>query len=191
MKLVPGQDATSFFVDTSLERALRPILHSAMDATNAQFGNVQISVPETCALRIVVQRGFKRPFLEFFRIVANEATSACGAALQNGQRVVVHNVESSRLYDDSSRRAMLNAGALACQSTPIVIRGQGVVGVLSTHFDRPHRCSPRQLGRVDALVREAAMLMARCPTRSTSTDVTIRREELRDQSPKTRIIRGG
>jgi hypothetical protein len=183
-------DTTAFFSETALEKALLAILDSALDASNAQFGNIQIRLPETNALRLIVQRGFKRPFLEFFRIVSNDATSACGAAFDDAERVVVYDVQSSRRYDDASRRTMLTAGALACQSTPIVVRDHSVVGMLSTHFAKPHRCSDRQLRHIDALAREAAVLMARRTTHSTSAGVMRMREALRDESTKTRVIRG-
>ena len=190
MNAFASVDTTAFFSETALEKALLAILDSALDASNAQFGNIQIRLPETNALRLIVQRGFKRPFLEFFRIVSNDATSACGAAFDDAERVVVYDVESSRRYDDASRRTMLTAGAFACQSTPIVDRDRTVVGMLSTHFSKPHRCSDKQLRHIDALAREAALVMARRTAHSASDDVVRMREALRDASAKTRVIRG-
>ena len=149
--------------DTELEERLLVLLDRAIEITNADFGNIQIKDSYEGHLRIAVQRGFKRPFLEYFRIVPGNHCS-CGSALSSGRRVVVRNVESSRLYADGSRQAMLVAGALACQSTPIVGQSRRVVGVLSTHYRQPIRSSIPALRRVDEVAREAAATIERFRT---------------------------
>jgi len=146
--------------DTEFEGRLLVLLDRAIELTKADFGNIQVKDSGERHLRIVVQRGFQRPFLEFFRIVADDRFS-CGTALSSCQRVVVRDVKSSKLYTNSSRQAMLDAGVLACQSTPIVARSGRVVGVLSTHYRRPLRASLPALRQVDAIAREAAATIER------------------------------
>jgi len=146
--------------DTEFEGQLLVLLDRAIEATKADFGSIQVKDPGERHLRIVVQRGFQRPFLELFRIVADDHC-ACGTALSNCRRVVVRDVEASKLYADSARQAMLEAGARACQSTPIICRSGRVVGVLSTHYRRPLRASQPALRRVDEIAREAALTIER------------------------------
>src|SRR4029077_5608790 len=108
------------------------------------------------ALKIAVQRGFGDRFLAFFATVQNESASACGAVLNSRERVVVEDVAHSPIFADTpALEVMLEAGARACQSTPLVSKGR-VLGVLSTHFERPHRPDERVLRLLDLLARQAA-----------------------------------
>lgn len=176
-----------FFSETQLEALLLPVLDCAIEATSADFGNIQLRVPTSRHLKIVVQRGFEWPFLDFFRIVA-DAASGCGAAMQNAERVIVRDVASSPLYTDAGRQAMLDAGALACQSTPIMTKSRQILGMLSTHYRRPFRPSKQQLQRVDRLTRRAAVLIQLQLTSENRSDVTRVIDEFRDRSPKTRTV---
>ena len=143
----------------ALENALQAILDSAIFATNAQFGNIQLRVAEG-ALCIAVQRGFKRPFLEFFGWVLNADDCACGLALGHAERIIVEDVRSSSIFSDATRDVLRAAGALAVQSTPLVFKEDGaVVGMLSTHYRTPSRPLRRQLAQVDALAERAAALL--------------------------------
>ena len=176
-----------FLSDTRLEAALLPVLDSAIDATAADFGNIQLRTPEGNHLKIVVQRGFRRPFLEFFAVVADE-TTCCGAALAGGRRVIVSDVHSSQIFTDAGRKTMLEACALACQSTPIISTNGTVLGMLNTHFRAPHRPLRCQLSRVDALSRQIAKLLQSPPPDSQVGEVTKAIEEYRGRSTKTRVI---
>lgn len=173
---------------TRLANELDPILERAIRATGAAIGNIQILDPAVHGLRILVQRGFEPPFLDYFRVVRAH-TAACGAALETRRRTVVGDVTISSLFTPRARRVMLAAGARSCQSTPIAIDGE-VVGVISTHFHEAHLPAPRELARIDALVREAAAIIGSLGLVNDS-DVEARtiRDELHEMSDKTRIIR--
>ena len=71
---------------------LHDILDAAIEITGAQMGNIQLL--EADVLRITAQRGFERPFLEFFASVHGDQ-AACGAALQRAERVIVDDVVTS------------------------------------------------------------------------------------------------
>ena len=176
-----------FLSDTQLEAALLPVLDSAIDATAADFGNIQLRTQEGSQLKIVVQRGFRRPFLEFFAVVADE-TSCCGAAMAGSRRVIVSDVQSSAIFTEAGRHTMLEAGALACQSTPIISTSGTVLGMLSTHFREPHRPLRCQLSRVDGLSRQIARLLQAPPADSQVGEVARAIEEYRERSTKTRVI---
>jgi signal transduction histidine kinase len=70
--------------------------------------------------------------------------------------VLVEDVRVAPEYSDVSRAVMLDAGILAGQSTPLVSHGGDLLGVISTHFREPHRCTDAQLRLVDLFARHAA-----------------------------------
>jgi GAF domain-containing protein len=51
---------------------------------------------------------------------------------------------------------MQRAGALACQSTPLVSGSGELLGMLSTHYERPHEPLPEELQVVDLVARVAS-----------------------------------
>jgi PAS domain S-box-containing protein len=137
---------------------LHDILDAAIEITGAQMGNIQLL--EGDVLRITAQRGFDRPFLEFFASVHGEQ-AACGAALQRGERVIVDDVLNSPIFAGTSALdVMIAAGARAVQSTPLVSRSGRVLGMFSTHYRRaPQQPSGRVLRLLDILARQAADLI--------------------------------
>lgn len=167
-----------------LEAALLPLLDSAIRASAADFGNIQFCDPYAGVLRIVAQRGFSQSFLEFFRFVEKKGT-ACGAALNNGARIVVHDVRVSPLFSESTRRAVLEADARAVQSTAIRSATGLVVGVLSTHYRRAGVPTAEQLKEMDGVIPDVAAILE-----TRVADVRRFIEHLHDESPKTRTIRG-
>jgi hypothetical protein len=145
---------TDRYFDSENERrsVLCKALEAAIEITEADLGNLQLLDPATGALRIVAQHGFKRDFVEFFDQV-HKGEAACGTALQNAQRIVVENVVRSPIFiGSSSLEVMLDAGAHAVQSTPIVDWSGTVSGVLSTHYRTPHRPPERNLRFLDLLL---------------------------------------
>src|SRR6185312_15674937 len=129
-------------------------LDAAIAITGADKGNIQLLDPKSDVLRIAVQRGFDKPFLDFFSIVHDGEGSSCGAALQSAERVVVEDVTRSEVFVGTpSLPVMLAAGALAVQSTPLRNSNGAVMGMISTHFARPHRPDEQQLRFMDLLAR--------------------------------------
>ncbi len=138
---------------------LGEIMDAGIEITNADMGNIQLL--EDGVLKIVSQRGFEQPFLDFFNQV-HEGQAACGSALRNRERVIVQDVARSPVFAGShARDAMLAAGALAVQSTPLISRSGQLLGMFSTHFRNPHTPSERELRLLDVLARQAADLIER------------------------------
>src|SRR5215469_11635423 len=69
-------------------RAWEYVLDAALSVGSADFANVQLVHPRLFGLELITHRGFRRPFLEFFRFVADD-NSACGAALKRRRPVIV------------------------------------------------------------------------------------------------------
>jgi PAS domain S-box-containing protein len=120
---------------------------------------VQLIGPQTGALEIVAQKGFQEEFLTHFKSV-QEADTACGRALQQGQRVIIEDVLTDEAFAPH-RQVAASAGFRAVQSTPLFSRNGEPLGMLSTHFRVPHRPSERELRLTDLYVRQAAELIER------------------------------
>ncbi len=142
--------------------ARRAVLSSALDAalglTGAPMGNLQVLDSATRTLNIVAQRGFGPEFLGFFQSTS-PGDAACGNALESGAPVVVEDVRTSPVYSPASRKAMLDAEAFSCQSTPILGQDDRVLGVLSTHYRAPHRFEPGELQPVQEIAGRTARLL--------------------------------
>lgn len=136
---------------------LREILDAAIAFTQSAKGNIQLFGSESGALEIAAQRGFEEPFLKYFEHVSPEKASACGAAMQAGERVVVEDVTRSELFrGQPSLDVLLQAGVRAVQSTPLLTGSGKLLGMISTHFSAPHRPNERELRFMDLLARLAA-----------------------------------
>jgi GAF domain-containing protein len=132
------------------------ILDAAIEAAQADRGNVQLVNPTTGALEIVAHRGFGPDFLAFFREV-RDAGSACGAAMRARRCAVVEDVRTHSTFAGTAARAVvLDAGVLAVQSTPIIAPSGQLVGMISTHFRAPGGVPASRLHLVALIARQAA-----------------------------------
>lgn len=152
--------STKLASHSDIATLLGEVLDAAIAATGTDMGNVQLLDPASGELRIIAQRGFLKPFLEFFNSV-HDGMAACGTALKDGKRVIVENVESDPLFDDESRKMMLAAGALSVQSTPFITRSGRLLGIFSTHYRAPRSFDERNLRLLDMLAQQAADLIER------------------------------
>lgn len=148
--------AISFTQDSvSRERHLRAVglypvleegLEDALAILKADRGNIQIVDPVSGSLTIAMQTGFSDEFLEYFAVVDDEA-SACGRAAQQHAQTVVVDVNTDPGFAPH-REIAAASGFRAVQSTPLVDQYQRVVGVLSTHYPRPHCPPARELALI-------------------------------------------
>jgi PAS domain S-box-containing protein len=140
---------------------LSEILTAALAITGADMGNIQL-LDDAGALRIEAQHGFSGGFLEFFNTVHEGEASACSAALDNRERIVVEDVEKSPIFAGTpSLKVLLDAGVRAVQSTPMVSHNGVLVGMLSTHYRKPKRPTDRDLRLIDLLARQSADLIGK------------------------------
>jgi GAF domain len=122
---------------------LGKVLEGALSLTGADYGNIQIIDPATGSLSIVTQAGFGPDFLDYFAVVDDEGC-ACGRAAKNGAQVVVDDVYTDPGFAPH-REIAAASGFRAVQSTPLADYAGRLVGMVSTHFQRPHRPSGRDL----------------------------------------------
>jgi PAS domain S-box-containing protein len=158
---------------------MRDCVANALDAAiaiaGADKGNLQLRNETDGRLVIAAERGFDRPFLEFFASVGAGECAACGAAARAGTRVAVEDVERSELFaGQPAQRVLLEAGVRAVQSTPLVASDGSILGIISTHYSEPHRFDPNVLRRLDALARQMGDYLQRA-----RADESLRRSESR------------
>jgi PAS domain S-box-containing protein len=165
-ELASELEAMTRLHDFSMERAsieLQPFLEEVLDATialqNADFGNIQLYNPETQTLEIVAQHGFQKDFLDYFRVV-REDSSACGRARQQQKRVIIEDVLTDPGFAPH-RPIAAASGFRAVQSTPLTGSDGRPLGIISTHFRRPHRPSQRDLRFTDLYARQAVEMIER------------------------------
>jgi len=140
--------------------ALYRVLDASIAMHLADFGNIQVYNPAIGALEIVAQRGFKQDFLDAFRIVDMDDESACARAMRQGKQVTIEDVDNDPVYVPY-REIAAAAGYRAVQSTPLVSRRGDLIGMLSTHFRRPHLPTDQELRMLDLYARQAADVIER------------------------------
>jgi len=145
-----------FFNGHRLDAALQRMLDVAIEITKADFGNIQLVDPATDTLQIVVQRGFRKEFLSFFKQVHHDQ-AACGTAFRSRSRVIVEDVTDSPVFRDNRMiEVLLGAGVRAVQSTPLIGRAGQPLGMISTHYRTPGGPQEPELTLLNALVRSVS-----------------------------------
>jgi C4-dicarboxylate-specific signal transduction histidine kinase len=151
--------STRLVATTGLQTLLEEVLTATIALQNADFGNVQLYNPETGALEILAHRGFRRDFLDHFKIVA-ENGAACGRVLEQLERIIIEDVTLDPGFEPH-RVIAASAGFRAVQSTPLFSRSGAPLALVSTYFAQPHRPSDHELQLSDLYARQAADLIDR------------------------------
>jgi two-component sensor histidine kinase len=141
------------------------IMDAAVNIMRSDFASMQMHYPERGnggELRLLAFRGINPRAAKFWEWVRADSQCTCGVALRTGRRVVESNVETSDfLAGTADQAAYLQTGIHAVQSTPLASRDGKLVGMISTHWHRPHQPSERDLRLLDILARQAADLIER------------------------------
>jgi PAS domain S-box-containing protein len=153
------QLSTPMLANLELPALLHDVLDAGIDLLGADFGTIQLYDAESDRLRIVAQRGFDQTFLDYFDRV-QVATGSGGATIAKRRRVVLEDIDDAPSFTECLH-VMRAAECRAALSTPLMTRTGEQLGVLSTHFRRPHRFSKRDLGLLDLYARQAAALIER------------------------------
>ena len=137
---------------------LEEVLDASIALLDADFGSVQLYDEATGTLLVVAQRGFTREFLDYFGRL-HEGT-APGEPAPRRDRIIVEDVRTDPLFAPHVD-VVSAAGYRALQSTPMLGNRGQVLGVISTHFQHPHRPSERELRFADLYARQAATMIER------------------------------
>lgn len=146
----PGRVGYGAVLKTALEQTLR--------LTGAEMGNVQLV--ENGILRMERHTGLDRPFTDYFAFVATSTTS-CAQAAEEVRQVTVKDVAASDVFDEGSRKTILDAGSQACHSVPLLAPNGAVRGMISSHHERPlNDLSPDRLGALHELGRQVGLWLS-------------------------------
>jgi PAS domain S-box-containing protein len=138
------------------------VLDAAIDLMSADMGSMQIFHPERGELRLLAERGFHPQSAAYWQRVTLASTTACGIALSAGCRVTQPDVEACDAgVGTTDLEEYRRSGIRAVQSTPLISRSGRLLGMISTHWRRPHRPSEHELQPLDVLARQAADLIER------------------------------
>jgi PAS domain S-box-containing protein len=151
--------ATRLMAITEFQALLKEILNATIALQKADFGNIQLYNPETQALEIAAQVGFRQDFLDYFSSV-RETGAACGRAMQQRERVIIEDVQTDPGFEPH-RQIAASAGFRAVQSTPLFNGKGALLGMLSTHFRQPHRPSAGEMRLTDLYATRAALMIER------------------------------
>jgi two-component sensor histidine kinase len=156
------------------EGCLAEITKTAIAISEADKGNLQLYDDTSGSLTIAAQQGFQADFLKFFESVrGNDA--ACGVAMATAKQIIVDDVLTSAIFvGQPAQKVLLDAGVRTVVSTPLMSSKDRPLGVLSTHFARPHHPSEHQLEPINILARQAADYLER--KQAERTHQTIMRE---------------
>jgi DNA-binding NarL/FixJ family response regulator len=98
--------------------SISEFLTSMINASAADFGNIQLFDSKGGKLRIVAQHGFGKEFLDYFDTVHCDHFCVCSAAMNRLSRVVVTDVATDPLFSSESRGVLLRANVDRSGSDP-------------------------------------------------------------------------
>jgi len=131
-----------------LSSLLPRVLDGLMSLTGADHGNIQLLDPATGMMRLVTQAGFGPEFLDYFAVVGGEDGSVCGRAARQCAQTVISDLRADPDFAPH-REIAAASGFRGVQSTPLVDYAGHLVGMVSTHYQRPHRPSDRDLRLIE------------------------------------------
>lgn len=137
-----------------MDRVLNEVLRAAMSVQKTHMGLLSLCDPQRDGLSVSVSNGFTDEFLKKIEFVPSGG-GACGTAYKLRQRVVVEDTELDPEFVEYREDARL-AGFRSVHSTPLITRLGQIIGVLSVHFQQPHRPSDRETRFLDLYARLAA-----------------------------------
>jgi PAS domain S-box-containing protein len=156
------QISTLLIREGSSSAIYKHVLDAAIDLMSADKGSMQVFHPERCQLRLLVQRGFDPAVAGRWEWVGCDSATTCSMALVTGDRVIVPDFEACEVMAGTADLdAFRRSDVRAAQSTPLMSRSGGLLGMVTTYWKKPHRLTDRALQPLDVLARQAADLIER------------------------------
>jgi signal transduction histidine kinase/PAS domain-containing protein len=150
--------SSHLIVEDDISAVHERILDVAMAMLSSDFASLQLYVPERAELRLIHSRNISPEAIAHWTWIDAKSGSVCGKALRTGCRVIVADVDT---LPADVLPMHYQEGIRSVQSTPLIARDGRLIGMLATHWRRPHVPSERELRLFDVLVRQAADLMER------------------------------
>ena len=157
--------STQLLRETTLEGLYQNIVDAAGTIMRSDFASMQEYYPERGLggeLRLLAHRGFTQEAARAWKWIRATSTTSCGLSLRNGVRVIIEDIETTDfLAGTADLKTFRQTGIRAMQTTPLTSRGGQILGMISTHWNRPHAPAERELHLLDILARQAADLIER------------------------------
>jgi PAS domain S-box-containing protein len=167
--------STLLIQEGDLDALYGRVLNAAIILMSADMGSMQKYDPEQDQLRLLVSRGFRPESAAFWEQVNRHSATSCGMALSVGRRVIVPDIECADFMAGSADLDVgRGTGIRAMHSTPLVSRSGRLLGMISTHWTKPHYPTEHEFRALDVLARQAADLIER-----TQVEAALRESEER------------
>jgi two-component sensor histidine kinase len=157
--------STELIREQDVRRLYSSLVDAAVTLMRSDFATMQMLHPdrgEKGELQLLAFRGFDPEAVKFWEWVRADSGCTCGRVLHTGRRAVATDVATCDFMAGTpDRDALLNAGVAAAQSTPLVSRSGRLLGMISTHWRKPHSPAENEMQRFDILARLAADLIER------------------------------
>lgn len=138
------------------------LLNAAMLLMRADKASLQLLNADGTRVDLVASSGLHPDSVAYWKEVGYGSDSACGQALAGNLRAMIADVETLGLEPDSPSLHHYRLSEIrAVQSTPLIGRDGKLVGVLSTHWRKPHVPTSFALARFDKLAHDAAEALDR------------------------------
>ncbi|HET9834857.1 MAG TPA: GAF domain-containing protein, partial [Rhodanobacteraceae bacterium] len=155
--------STELLSETDPDALYSRIVDAAAALMRSDAATLQMFHPERGSggeLRLLAYRGFSDEAARRREWIQVGSDTASGMALQKGKRVIIKNVrEYAAALGEEGLADYERNGIHAMQASPLFSRNGKLVGMLSTHWRESHEPSPRRLGLLEVLGRQAADLM--------------------------------
>jgi signal transduction histidine kinase/CheY-like chemotaxis protein len=157
--------SAAFVAEERVDALYQKLVDAAAAVMRSDFASMQAFHP-ACEgngkLELLAHRGFTQEAAQAWRWVHPHSASICGMALGTGERVIVPDVETcTPLALAGALPIYRQTGIRAVQSTPLRARDGALVGMISTHWRKPHAPAERELRLLDIVARQAADLIER------------------------------
>lgn len=151
--------------EENVEALYKKFVDAGVQIMNSDFGTMQMFYPErgeSGELLLLASHGLSPEAQEYWKWVSADAGSTCGESLRTRTRTIVEDYETCDFaLRRNHRAAFAAAGIRAAQSTPLFSRKGRLLGMITTHWKKPHRPSEHDLQLLDILARQAADLLER------------------------------
>ncbi|HZO93269.1 MAG TPA: SpoIIE family protein phosphatase [Candidatus Baltobacteraceae bacterium] len=151
--------------EENIDELYKMFVDAAVTIMRSDYASMQMFVPErgeSGELLLLASHGFDEQAKSYWKWVSVDAGSTCGQALRTRSRVIAEDFrECSFALRRNDLEAFVGAGIFAAHSTPLYSRKGQLLGMISTHWSRPHRPSEHDLGLFDILARQASDLLER------------------------------
>lgn len=157
--------STELIREQDVQRLYSSLVDAGATLMRSDFATMQMLHPDRGKkgeLQLLAFRGFDAEAIKFWDWVRADSGCTCGKALSTGQRAIATDVRTCEFMAGTpDRDALLQAGVQAAQSTPLISRSGRLLGMISTHWRKPHHPAESELQRFDILARLAADLIER------------------------------